>query len=91
MPPLLAVKFAFVPPLASGRMPDMAVVSETLPHAGAVLTPPESSTLPVAMSANLARDVVVSAYSKSPTAYSDCPVPPFVAGNVPVTPADKLT
>jgi hypothetical protein len=77
--------------LASGRMPDMAVVSETLPHAGAVVTPPESSTLPVAMSANLARDVVVSAYSKSPTAYSDCPVPPFVAGNVPVTPADKLT
>lgn len=77
--------------MASGRRPDMAVVSETLPHAGAVLTPPESNTFPVAMSANFAKEVVVSAYSKSPTAYSDCPVPPFVAGSVPVTPADKLT
>ena len=47
--------------MASGRMPDTAVVSETLPHAGAVLTPPESNTLPVAMSANFAKEVVVSA------------------------------
>ena len=54
--------------MASGSVPDTAVVSETLPHAGAVVTPPESNTFPVAMSANLARDVVVSAYSKSPTA-----------------------
>lgn len=61
MPPLLAVRFAFVPPLASGRMPDIAAVSETLPHAGAVVTPPESSTLPVAISANFANVVVVSA------------------------------
>ena len=61
MPPLLAVRFAFVPPLASGRIPDTAVVSETFPHAGAVLTPPDSNTFPVAISANFAKEVVVSA------------------------------
>ena len=63
MPPLLAAaaRSALVPPLASGRMPDTAAVSETLPHAGAVVMPPESNTFPVAMSANFAKEVVVSA------------------------------
>lgn len=62
-----------------------------MPHDGAVLTPPDNNTFPVATSASFAREVVVLAYRRSPTAYDDWPVPPLVAGSVPVTPVDRLT
>ena len=65
-----------VPPLATASVPDTCVVKPILPHAGAVPTPPEIKALPVATSASLAKVVVVFAYSRSPTAYEDCPVPP---------------
>ena len=55
-----------VPPLPIGRVPDTWVVSPILPYKGAVPTPPEISALPVATSANLAREVVPSANRMSP-------------------------
>jgi hypothetical protein len=57
-----------VPPLAIGKVPLMWVVRPIFPYKGAVPTPPEISALPEATSASFAKDVVVSAYSKSPTA-----------------------
>ena len=50
-----------VPPLATGRVPETCVVRPTLPHEGAVFTPPEIRALPVATSASLERAVVVEA------------------------------
>src|SRR6185503_20249179 len=50
-----------VPPLATGKVPLTWVVRPTLPYDGAVLTPPEIRTLPVAISASLVSDVMVSA------------------------------
>jgi hypothetical protein len=47
----------FVPPFAIGKVPDTWVVKPTLPYDGAVVTPPESKTLPVATPANLLRVV----------------------------------
>lgn len=72
-----------VPPFAIGSVPDTCVVRPIFPIEGAVPTPPEISALPVATAANLESAVVVEAYSKSPTAYEDCPVPPLSASNVP--------
>ena len=57
-----------VPPLATGSVPLTCVAKPILPQLGADPTPPEIKALPTATSASLAREVVVSAYNKSPTA-----------------------
>ena len=74
VPVTLVVKFTKVvdvepvPPLAIGSVPLTCVAKPILPQLGFALTPPDISALPTATSESLARDVVVSAYSKSPTA-----------------------
>ena len=52
---------ALVPPLATGRVPLTWVAKPILPQAGAVVTPPEISALPVATSASLDRVVEAEA------------------------------
>lgn len=44
-----------VPPFTTGRTPDTWVVNPTLPKDGAVATPPDNRTFPVATAANLDR------------------------------------
>lgn len=83
MPYDVGVAVLFVPPFAIGSTPLTWVVRPILPHAGAIPTPPEMSALPVATSGSFPNVVVVSAYSKSPTAYVAYPVPPFFANSVP--------
>jgi hypothetical protein len=61
IPPLFAVRLAFVPPLASGNIPVSEVVKSTLPHNGAAPTPPLIRTFPVATSASRANEVAVLA------------------------------
>ena len=42
----------FVPPVATGNVPETAAVRLILPHAGATPAPPEISAFPVAASAS---------------------------------------
>ena len=72
-----AVKF--VPPFATGKVPETCVVSPTLPQLDTVVTPPEISTLPVATAASFDKVVDAEACNKSPIAYVVCPVPPCAA------------
>jgi hypothetical protein len=57
----VAASVAPVPPLTIAKVPLTWVCKPTLPQAGAVPTPPESSALPATTSASFARDVAVSA------------------------------
>ena len=65
--PPTAVKF--VPPFATGKVPETCVVSPTLPQLETVVTPPEIRTFPVATAASLDSVVDALACNKSPMAY----------------------
>src|SRR4051812_36497844 len=52
--------------------------SGALLQAGAVVTPPDTSTLPTATSASLLRVVDPDAYNRSPTEYEVMLVPPLL-------------
>src|SRR5689334_22977349 len=75
-----------VPPLATGNVPLICVVSPTLPHVGAVPTPPLRSALPVTTSASVDSVVAPLAYNRSPMAYDAIPVPPRSGESVPDVP-----
>jgi hypothetical protein len=56
-----------VPPLPTGSVPETCDARPILPHDGAVFVPPEMRALPAATAASFDSDVVVSAYTVSPT------------------------
>ena len=65
----VVTEVTLVPPFAIGNVPVIWVVKPTLPYEGAVATPPDSNTFPVAMSAKFVNAVLELAYIMSPIAY----------------------
>ena len=90
-PPFVGVAVEFVPPLATGKVPDTSAVKDTDPHVGAPEELPCSTWVEVPANV-VAIAVVVEPYTMPYCVkLLACPVPPLATGRVPVTSVVKAT